>query len=75
METVYVNNIKFALREQSKVEEEVKYISVLAVSEITVTPRVQSSLIIKSFWGFSESYFQHTEQQVMPLLRMSKFGK
>lgn len=74
METVYVNNIKLALREQSKVEEEVKYISVLTVSGITVTPRVQSSLIINSFWDFSEFYFQHAEQ-VMHLLHVSKFGK
>lgn len=75
METVYVNNIKLALREQSKVGECVKYISMLAVSGITVTPRVQSSLIINSFWGFSEFYFQRIEQQVMHLLHMSKFGE
>lgn len=48
-------------------EEEVEYISVLTISGITVTPRVRSSLIINSFWGFSEFYFQHTEQQVMDL--------
>lgn len=40
METVYVNNIKLGLREQSKVEK-IKYISVLTVSGITVTPRVR----------------------------------
>lgn len=67
METVYVNNIKLALREQSNMEEEVEYTSVLTVSGITVTPRVRSGLIINSFLGFSEFYFQHTEQQVMDL--------
>lgn len=70
METVYVYNIKLALREQSKVEEEVKYISVLTVSGTTVTPRVQSSLIVNSFCDFLEFYFQHTEQQVMHLLHI-----
>lgn len=49
MEAVCVNNTKLPLREQSKVEDCEKYISVLAVSGITMTPRVQSSSIICFF--------------------------
>lgn len=49
VEAVYVDNTKLPLREQSKVEDCEKYISVLAVSGITVTPRVKSSSIINFF--------------------------
>lgn len=52
VEAVYVNNIKPPLREQSKVEEELKYRSVLTVCGMTVTPRVQRSSIRDSLWGF-----------------------
>lgn len=63
-----MNNIKPALREQSKVEEELKYRSVLTVCGRTVTPRVQSSSISDSLWGFSV-LFQHAEQPGMQLLQ------
>lgn len=68
VEAVYVNNIKPALREQSKVEEELKYRSVLTICGMTVTPRVQRSSSIDSLWGFS-ILFQHAEQPGMQLLQ------
>lgn len=74
VESVYVNNIKSARGEQSKVEEKLKYRSVLTVCGRTVTPRVQKNSIINSLWGFSV-LFQHAEQPGMQLLQVSKFGK
>lgn len=74
VEAVDVNNIKPAVREQSKVEEELKYRSVLIVCGMTVTPRVRRSLIINSLWGFSV-LFHHAEQPGMQLLQVSKLGK
>lgn len=74
MEAVYVNSIKPARREQSKVEEELKYRSVLTVCGRTVTPRVQRNSIRNSLWGFSV-LFQHAEQPGMQLVQVSKFGK
>lgn len=58
MEAVCLNIIEFALREQSTVEEVVKYISVLSsVSGIRVTPRVQIASSLISSGAFQNFIF------------------